>query len=127
MIQMRLPGEIKPYVRMTQRSRYSEPQAIEYIASRNRLRDDMRTLMLANHWQMIPRGVPMEVGIIIGWCRHNQDLDNIVKAVLDAANGVIYADDCWIDSIAAARWAAAVGEESAIGLAIRPIAEGAAE
>jgi Holliday junction resolvase RusA-like endonuclease len=124
---MKLPGEIKPYVRMTQRSRYSEPQAIEYIASRNRLRDDMRTLMLANRWQMIPRGVPMEVGIIIGWCRHNQDLDNIVKAVLDAANGVIYEDDCWIDSIEAAR-ALSVDEQSgAIGLAIRPIAEGAAE
>jgi Holliday junction resolvase RusA-like endonuclease len=120
---MSLPGEIKPYVRMTQRSRYSEPQAIEYIASRNRLRDDMRTLMLASQWQMIPRGVPLRVTVLITWCRHNQDLDNIVKAVLDAANGVIYEDDCWVDRILAGR-ANPRGVPRRVDLVVQAIGEG---
>lgn len=122
MIKMSLPGVIKPYVRMTQRSQYANPQAREYIASRNRLRDDMRTLMIVNRWQTIPRGVPMAVSVVVGWLRHNQDLDNIVKAVLDAANGVVYEDDCWIDMIIAER--ATVAGEPGVGLSVKVIGSG---
>ena len=122
MIKMSLPGVIKPYVRMTQRSQYANPQAREYIASRNRLRDDMRTLMLFHGWQTIPRGVPLAVSVVVGWLRHNQDLDNIVKAVLDAANGVVYEDDCWIDMLVAQR--ATVAGEPGVGLSVKVIGSG---
>jgi len=103
MIDMTLPGPVKPYVRMTQRSRYANVEAREYLESRNTLKDAMRALMLSNHYEMFVRGVPLYVMIRARWCRHNQDLDNIVKAVLDAGNGIIYEDDCWIDAISAYR------------------------
>jgi Holliday junction resolvase RusA-like endonuclease len=107
---------------MTQRSQYANPQAREYIESRNRLRDDMRTLMMVNRWQTIPRGVPLAVSVVVGWLRHNQDLDNIVKAVLDAANGVVYEDDCWIDMLVAQR--ATVASEPGVGLGVKVIGSG---
>ena len=122
MIKMSLPGIIKPYVRMTQRSRFANDQAREYIASRNRLRDDMRTLMIVHGWKTIPRGVPLAVSVVVGWLRHNQDLDNIAKAVLDAANGVVYEDDCWIDMLVAQR--ATVSGEPGVGLSVKVIGSG---
>ena len=36
-----------------------------------------------------------------GW--HNADLDNQIKAVVDAANGIVWPDDRWIDSLYGAR------------------------
>ena len=36
--------------------------------------------------------VPQSVG-------HRCDLDNLLKAILDAGRGILYADDRWIDSI----------------------------
>lgn len=34
---------------------------------------------------------------------HRADLDNLTKAVLDAANKIVWFDDCWVDYITADR------------------------
>ena len=55
--------------------------------------------------QMIARRKPIIVSIYIfhdhGF--HNRDLDNETKAILDAAQGIVFEDDRWIDEIQAYR------------------------
>jgi Holliday junction resolvase RusA-like endonuclease len=115
-----LPGRFKPYVRMTQRSKWVDPQAIEYLASKRQLQWQMREQMREQNWEMIPRGIPL--GVMIGICPvlHNMDLDNQVKALLDAAQGVVFEDDRWVDLIAAVRLD--MGKDEAF-LLVRPLAE----
>jgi Holliday junction resolvase RusA-like endonuclease len=55
--------------------------------------------------QMFPRGVPLSLSIKISSMRgyNNCDLSNQLKALEDAANQIVYADDCWVDEIYARR------------------------
>lgn len=99
----RLTGRVKPYVRMTQKGKFVSKEALQYLASKDALAFWMRTKMLARGWEMIPRGVKLSVGIVIQPVRHNCDLDNQVKAVLDAAQKVVFEDDRWVDVITACR------------------------
>ena len=99
----RLLGRIKPFVRMTQRGKWVDPQAQAYLASKEHLAWQMLQQMQANEWEMIPRGIPLGTVILIQPARHNSDLDNLAKAMLDAAQGVVFEDDRWVDVIIAAR------------------------
>lgn len=99
----RLSGPIKPYVRMTQRSRFVDPQAKEYRASKEAMRLELQAQMAQRGLDMLPGQTPLEVAITTFRCNHRQDLDNIIKAVLDACNGVVWPDDRWVDKIAARR------------------------
>ena len=98
MIHMLLAGPIVPYTRMTRRGVWRD-DAQRYLASQTALRVQMQSQMAANGWAMIPAKVPLRVHINFGWCSHRNDLSNLVKAVEDAANGVVFADDRWIDSL----------------------------
>lgn len=100
----RLTGRFKPFVRMTQRSKYADPQAQAYLASKDALGFQLLAQMAAAEWEMIPRSVRLAVAIVIQPVRHNCDLDNQVKAVLDAAQGVVFEDDRWVDAIIACRY-----------------------
>jgi Holliday junction resolvase RusA-like endonuclease len=115
-----LPGRFKPYVRMTQRSKWKDPQAIEYLASKEHLQWQMQEQMREHGWELIPRGIPL--GVMIGICPilHSMDLDNQEKALLDAAQGVVFDDDRWVDLVAAVRLD--MGEDGAF-LLVRPLAE----
>ena len=90
-------GCYKPYTRMTQRGKYVKKDAQEYIASQTAL--GMLFKQGMNGRKMIERGKPLKVDIYIfhshGW--HHRDIDNMTKAVCDAAQGIIYEDDRWID------------------------------
>ena len=99
----RLLGRIKPFVRMTQRGKWVDPQAQEYLDSKARLGWQMLKQMQENEWELIPRGIPLGVAVVIRPARHNQDLDNLVKALMDAAQGIVFEDDRWVDVIIAAR------------------------
>ncbi len=96
-----IKGKIKPYVRMTQRSKYCDPQAQEYLASQENLAWVLQTHMSVNGWEMLPGQSPLSVSVVFtfpgGW--HNADLDNQIKAVVDAAKGIVWADDRWIDHL----------------------------
>ncbi len=98
-----ITGRIKPYVRMTQRGKWVKPQAIEYQASKSALQYQLSAQMAQHGWDTLPGQTPLAMHLVLGYRRHSQDLDNIIKAVADAANGVVYPDDRWIDRITAER------------------------
>jgi len=100
-----IKGKIKPYVRMTQRSKYCDPQALEYLGNQREIKIRLVEHMSDHDWHMLPRSTPLNVSLVFtfpgGW--HNADLDNQIKAVLDAAKGIVWHDDRWIDSLYGAR------------------------
>ena len=81
---LELPARIKPYVRMTQRSKWTDPQAQEYLAEREALQISIKAQMAANGWEMLPASTPLCIKIWLGACLHNRDIDNEEKAILDA-------------------------------------------
>lgn len=107
-VEFTLTGHITPYVRMTQGGKFSDPAAQRYLASQEALRIQMRAQMAGA--EMLPAKTRLEAAIFVMTDRKG-DLDNIVKAVLDAAQGVAIADDRWVDWINAEREIADAGEE----------------
>lgn len=99
-----IDGYVIPYVRMTARSKHLE-RAQNYIASQDAIGTDIKSLMTQKGWEMFPEGVPLGVRILFTVYKsiHKSDLDNKVKAVLDAMQGVVYQNDMWIDHIIASR------------------------
>ena len=100
---IQLEGCVKPYVRMTRRGMWVKPQAREYLASREALQWQLRRELIDR--PMLPGQTPLSVQLVIthGHGFHNRDLDNEVKAVLDAMNSIVYPDDRWIDDLQAVR------------------------
>jgi crossover junction endodeoxyribonuclease RusA len=100
-----LRGPFVPYVRMTQRGKWVKARAQEYLASKDALGWQFKEQMQQNEWEMIPRGMPLSVtiGIVRTEGLHTRDLDNEVKAILDAAQGIVFEDDRWIDVLRAHR------------------------
>ena len=101
-----IAGRIVPYVRMTQRGKFVKPRAQFYLASKEAIRWQLQQQMAASGWAMLPERTPLAVRIEIGkeGGLHKSDLDNEVKAILDAAQGIVYRNDCWVDDIEAFRW-----------------------
>jgi crossover junction endodeoxyribonuclease RusA len=116
-----LEGPFKPYVRMTQRGKWVKPQAREYLASKDRLAQQFQE-QLAGNWSCVERGTPLRIEIAITHAGgfHNRDLDNEIKAILDAAQGVVFDDDRWVDLIVAAR---GLGEREQIAIQVHPLPE----
>lgn len=100
-----IKGKFKPYVRMTQRGKWVNPQAQEYLSSKAGIGLQLKAQMNRAGWEMLPAKTPLTVHILIyhenGF--HNRDLDNEIKALLDAAQGIAFHNDCWIDAITARR------------------------
>lgn len=57
------------------------------------------------------------------WHIKRGDLDNIVKAVKDAANGVLWVDDAQVAAITAEKWIAEQGEPGRVEVWVEPINE----
>ena len=96
-------GKIKPYLRMTQRSKIVDPQAQEYLASKMAIGLQLKQQMAGQ--EMFPR-VHLSTDILFcGPDTHHatRDLDNLVKAIHDSAQGIVYPDDCWIAELSARR------------------------
>jgi len=101
----------KPYVRMTQKGKWVKPEAQAYLSSQHEIAHAFKAIMALNEWTMIPRGTSLDVTVIIhhGHGFNNRDLDNEVKAIMDAAQGVVFEDDRWIDHLDAWRTRRATG------------------
>jgi len=120
-----------PYVRMTRAGKYVSPRAGRYLASQSVLKNLMieRVKELADKGQtlyadminarvdgkdiqveiMVPIPPKETFSVEINFffapkkSMHYCDLDNLVKAVMDAGNKVLFTDDRWCDSITASR------------------------
>lgn len=109
---MTLPIDVMPYVRMTQKGKW-KPQAQKYLASQGQLR-----LLLQNQMQHglqpIPDKTPFYLRVVFyePVIRHNRDVDNMVKAVLDAAQGICFVNDMWCDDEHGRRETAPDGKHS---------------
>lgn len=119
MLRFELTGKIKPYVRMTQKGKFirvrngKPTQAAEYLDSKAALQWQFKAQMVGRE----PFGrEPLCVSITVFYQGgfHNHDLDNVIKAILDAMNGIVYPDDRWIDAICAVRGSADDEELSAV-------------
>ncbi len=104
-----LTGKFTPYVRMTQRSKFVDPQAQKYLASKDAMGWQLRQQMTIHEWDMLPPKTPLSVSIRIQMTGglHKQDCDNQVKGLMDFMQGIVYLDDRWIDEIYVTRWISA--------------------
>lgn len=113
-----LIGKIKPYVRMTRRSKWVNKEAIAYNSNQVELKARLQAAMSAAGYDPIPARTPFAVHILITMPGrlHCQDLDNQIKAVLDACQHVVFPDDRWMDNITADR---VLGDKHQVELFIR--------
>lgn len=97
-----LKGKVKPYVRMTQRGKFVRPEARAYLASKEALAWQFKAQMMG---KVRFERTPLAVLIKFNEARrfHHKDLSNEYKAVEDAANGIVWDDDCWVDLCIARR------------------------
>jgi len=101
-------GKITPYTRMTRRGKYVKPDAIRYLDSQNRLKNEL-AMFNAGKDPDTPWLVPEKTGFGVDMTfyiprMHHCDLDNLVKAVMDAMQKIIFADDRYCDQIFANRF-----------------------
>jgi crossover junction endodeoxyribonuclease RusA len=90
--------KIVPYVRMTQRGKFVKHDAREYLASQEQLAWSFHHQMQLQ--PMVPRSTPFEIELEYHAPNIFQfDLDNLIKAVLDAAKSIIFSDDRWCQFI----------------------------
>ena len=93
-----IEGEIIPYVRMTRRGKYNDPLAQDYMTSQTAIQWQLNCQMVDRNLPMLPMQTPLAVSIIVETKRgHTFDTDNAAKAVLDAAQGIVFGNDLWID------------------------------
>jgi Holliday junction resolvase RusA-like endonuclease len=103
MIEITIPEPVVPYTRMTQKSKYVNKAAHKYLMSRDTLRWYMRLAMAAGDYKMIEK-IPVQCTLIFRVTSlHGMDLDNLTKAVLDAAQTIVFKDDRYVDLILASR------------------------
>lgn len=120
-----------PYVRMTRYGKYVSPRAQRYLASQAQLKEQMvaKVKELASKGQTLYSdminarvdGKDIQVEIMVpippkepfnlelnfffhpDKAMHYCDLDNLVKAIMDAGNKVLFTDDRWCDGFVANR------------------------
>jgi Holliday junction resolvase RusA-like endonuclease len=98
---------VKPYVRMTQRGKFVKKNAQDYLASKEELQLKIKSYMNKHGLERFPEKTPLVFSMTIHVPTsqgYRADLDNIIKAVSDACNGILFDDDRYIDEITAARW-----------------------
>ena len=106
-----IKGEVMPYTRTHKGSYRVNKWAAKYKSQEAALKLGMQNAMQLAGEPMLPGQTPLEVIINIRKNPlHKCDLDNLVKALLDAANRVVYPDDAWVDYIRAGRALAEDGQ-----------------
>lgn len=127
-ISVAFAGDVIPYVRMTRRSKRVNPRAMAYNTNQLEIKARFKEQLIekghrTDAFPIFAAGVPLHAHIIIhrSEALHKRDLDNQVKAILDAAEDIIFANDLWIDRITAERSLAA--QDRAELVVLRPVAE----
>ena len=121
-------ADLTPYVRMTQKGKYGSERAQKYMSNQEEWKDYFQYLIVdlnppryphvkkekigkhtldVEYYYPIPDRTPFRVELIFTFHPdkdpHYCDLDNLVKAIMDAGNKILYWDDRWCDSIVAVR------------------------
>jgi len=88
---------------MTRRGKWGSPQAQEYLSSKAAIQMQLKEQMRGR--ERLGRE-PLRVRVIFSVADrlHTKDLDNLLKAVMDACNGIVWDDDRWVDEIFAMRY-----------------------
>lgn len=96
--QFTISTPIKPYVRMTRRGKWTDPEAQAYIASQTAIGLQIKQQMTAQGWDMLPVKTPLrlEVAVTVPGRLYTMDADNLLKAVADALQGTAFKNDLWI-------------------------------
>ena len=104
MYHFKIKNYIVPAVRMTQGSKWNT-RSQRYLASQTKIGYQLKHQMRDNDWEMLPNSTPLKCAIRVHrkGGLHTCDLDNIVKAILDAAQKIVFKNDLWIDEIEARR------------------------
>ncbi len=116
---------VVPYTRMTQRGKFVKPDALRYMASQKELKMLM-SIANQNREYYLDYYVPEKCQFLVVVTfyvnsLHHCDLDNLVKAILDAGQGILYKDDRYCDVIIANRLK--VEHEPYVHLIIKPLEE----
>jgi Holliday junction resolvase RusA-like endonuclease len=81
-------------------------QAQQYLTSEAQLQLKFKECMTLHDEEMFPDRTPLIImGIIMVPAAqgHKCDLDNLIKAILDAGNKFLFPDDRWIDHVTFSR------------------------
>ena len=94
-----IEGKIKPYVRMTRRGKWTSKRAQEYLASQAAIKWQLKEQVRGR--DPLPERTPLmaRVELWVSERLHCADIDNQIKAVLDAAQGIVFHNDLWIDEL----------------------------
>jgi Holliday junction resolvase RusA-like endonuclease len=85
---------------MTRAGKYIKPEALEYRASQADLAWQIHQQMVERGMLKLPGQTPLRANVKIQTVNlHTCDLDNQLKAILDAGNKILYPDDRWIDHV----------------------------
>jgi Holliday junction resolvase RusA-like endonuclease len=110
-----IKGKVTPYVRMTRRGKWVSERAQEHLVSQAAIQWQLKEQMRGR--EPLPDRTPLAVRIEL-WVPerlHTFDLDNAIKSLLDAAQGIVYRNDLWIDELHAER---SLGERHFARLAV---------
>ena len=118
MIEITIPEAVMPAVRMTQRSKWVDPAAIAYLSNKQTLRWYMRQAMEAGGWEMFDKK-PLCVKLKFFVTElYINDIDNLAKSVLDAAQKIVYKNDNYINILIVTR---ALSKEPSVTMRIREL------
>ena len=74
----------------------------KYIVSQSAIEIQYANQMALNDWEILPARTPLSISILVFMPAnhlHCQDADNQLKALIDAAKGIVFPSDMWIDEI----------------------------
>lgn len=99
-----LEGKVVPYTRRTFKGKYSDA-AKRYHASQNAIGWQYKIQLREFDWPMMPTQTPLflEVDYQVPERIHTFDFDNVLKALSDAAQGIVFKNDLWVDELHATR------------------------
>lgn len=98
-IKFTIPGRPVPAVRMTQKTKWTNPQAQRYIVYKR----DAGWFARQATKEMLTGDVEVKVDFYL-WGNRRMDLDNLCKSILDSANQICFEDDRQVVSLIARKF-----------------------
>lgn len=95
-----IPGPVVPYTRVG-RERWTD-RARRYLGWRDAFALDL-SATVSRPYPVFGEGVPVEVHVTFARHVRRGDLDNLLKGVLDASEGILFANDRQVTALSARR------------------------